>query len=70
MKAYPEYKESGVEWLGEVPSHWEISKSKYLLNFNMGQSPDSNSVNQDGVGLPFIQGNAEFGAEYPTEKNY
>ena len=23
-KAYPEYKDSGVEWLGEIPSHWEI----------------------------------------------
>lgn len=70
MKAYPEYKDSGVVWLGEIPSDWGISKSKYLLNFNMGQSPDSKSVNQDGVGLPFIQGNAEFGTEYPTEKNY
>ncbi|UVO08851.1 restriction endonuclease subunit S [Pectobacterium polonicum] len=29
-KAYPEYKDSGVEWLGEVPSHWNI---KRLGNF-------------------------------------
>ena len=21
---YPEYKDSGVEWLGEVPGHWEV----------------------------------------------
>lgn len=26
MKAYPEYKESGVEWLGDVPSHWELCR--------------------------------------------
>lgn len=25
MKAYPEYKESGVEWLGEVPVEWEVT---------------------------------------------
>jgi len=23
---YPEYKDSGVEWLGEVPGHWDISR--------------------------------------------
>lgn len=27
MKAYS-YKDSGIEWLGEIPSHWDISKVK------------------------------------------
>ncbi|WP_231362278.1 MULTISPECIES: restriction endonuclease subunit S [unclassified Thioalkalivibrio] len=26
---YPEYKDSGVEWLGEVPAHWALSRVKY-----------------------------------------
>lgn len=30
---YPEYKDSGVEWLGEIPKHWEVKKVKYLCNF-------------------------------------
>ncbi|TKV07085.1 restriction endonuclease subunit S [Citrobacter sp. wls619] len=25
-KAYPEYKDSGVEWLGEIPAHWNIKR--------------------------------------------
>lgn len=25
---YPEYKESGVPWLGEIPSHWQVSRLK------------------------------------------
>ncbi|ENS0479248.1 TPA: restriction endonuclease subunit S [Klebsiella aerogenes] len=29
-KAYPEYKDSGVEWLGEIPNHWIRSKFGYL----------------------------------------
>ncbi|WP_417422022.1 restriction endonuclease subunit S [Halomonas sp.] len=29
--AYPEYKDSGVEWLGEVPAHWGIKKFRYLF---------------------------------------
>ena len=23
---YPKYKPSGVEWLGEVPAHWEVKR--------------------------------------------
>lgn len=30
MERYSEYKDSGVKWLGEIPSHWELLKSKYL----------------------------------------
>ena len=29
MKRYPEYKDSGVEWIGEIPSHWSTSRLKY-----------------------------------------
>lgn len=29
-KAYPEYKDSGVEWVGKIPSHWGLKKLKYL----------------------------------------
>lgn len=28
---YPNYKPSGVEWLGEVPEHWEVKRLKYNL---------------------------------------
>jgi type I restriction enzyme S subunit len=31
-QAYPEYKDSGVEWLGEVPSHWGVVRLKYVAN--------------------------------------
>jgi type I restriction enzyme S subunit len=31
-KAYPEYKDSGLQWLGEMPSHWVLRKSKYVFN--------------------------------------
>jgi len=24
LKPYPAYKDSGVEWLGKVPAHWEV----------------------------------------------
>lgn len=28
-KAYPEYKDSGVEWLGEIPRHWGLLRGKW-----------------------------------------
>jgi type I restriction enzyme S subunit len=37
---YPKYKDSGVEWLGEVPEGWEVQKVKHLvLSIEQGWSP-------------------------------
>lgn len=38
---YPEYKDSGVEWLGEIPSHWDLKSSKFLFNIVNGSTPKS-----------------------------
>lgn len=32
MERYSEYKDSGVKWLGEIPSHWELRKMKYTFS--------------------------------------
>ena len=37
--AYAEYKDSGVEWLEKVPSHWDIVKIKHLSQVKRGASP-------------------------------
>lgn len=39
MKRYEAYKPSGVEWLGEVPEGWEVSKIRYLARFVSGGTP-------------------------------
>ena len=36
---YPAYKDSGVEWLGEVPEHWEVRRIKSLSVVKRGASP-------------------------------
>ncbi|HEN3621391.1 TPA: restriction endonuclease subunit S [Yersinia enterocolitica] len=38
-KAYPEYKDSGVEWLGEIPYQWKILRHKYVACFSKGKNP-------------------------------
>lgn len=37
-----------------------------ICTLNMGQSPDSSSYNDKGEGLPFFQGNADFGVLHPN----
>jgi type I restriction enzyme S subunit len=29
-----EMKDSGVEWIGKIPKHWEVTKLKYLVSYN------------------------------------
>ncbi len=36
-----------------------------VCSINMGQSPDSSSYNESGIGIPFFQGNADFGSIHP-----
>ena len=38
-KPYPAYKDSGVEWLGDVPAHWEVRRVKSLSIVKRGASP-------------------------------
>lgn len=67
---YAAYKESGVEWFSEIPEHWFPTRLKFESSINMGQSPNSEDCNQDGYGLPFLQGNAEFSFRSPIPKQY
>ncbi len=32
FRPYPQYKDSGVEWLGEIPAHWEVLRLKFLIS--------------------------------------
>lgn len=36
---YPEYKDSGIWWIGEIPEHWGAFRIKDYLNFNIGGTP-------------------------------
>lgn len=38
MHTYDSYKDSGIDWLGEIPSHWEVIKNKFLNKIYNGDS--------------------------------
>lgn len=43
------YKDSGIEWLGEIPEHWEVSKFKYFYRSNMGETILAQDLKDDGI---------------------
>jgi len=59
-------KDSCIEWLGDIPEHWEVGRLKHHNKVIMGQSPNSDDYTDDPNALPFLQGNAEFGLLFPT----
>lgn len=44
---------------------WNTYKLHQVATVNMGQSPKSIYYNNEGIGLPFMQGNRTFGIKYP-----
>lgn len=64
-----EMKDSGIEWIGEIPVGWKIVKIKNVADINMGQSPNGDDILDEG-NLLFMQGNADFGLKYPTPRLY
>ncbi|MGY6273924.1 restriction endonuclease subunit S [Methylomonas sp. MgM2] len=53
--AYPQYKDSGVAWLGDVPEGWDVKKIRYLAHMKGGSTP-STTENQfwDDGDIPWV----------------
>lgn len=49
MKKYYNYKDSGIEWIGEIPEHWEIQRLKYAFNLGTGLSITKENLTEKGV---------------------
>ena len=45
MKPYPKYKDSGIEWIGEVPEHWGLKRLKYVTTIN--PSKENSKISKD-----------------------
>jgi type I restriction enzyme S subunit len=55
-----ERRDSGVEWIGEIPSHWEVKKLKYVCEIVYGISPPDTTYNDEGIGTILINGPVEY----------
>lgn len=58
---YPKYKDSGVEWLGDVPDHWEIRRVRWLCEIKkriVGElGHEVLSITQQGVKVKDLESN-------------
>ncbi len=58
-QAYPEYKDSGIEWLGKIPVHWECLRLKYVAKLDTLKVEPNADLNY--VGMENIQsGNGKY----------
>jgi len=51
MKKYDNYKDSGIEWIGEIPEHWKIDKLNRIFKINTGFTPSTgnNQFYENGI---------------------
>ena len=54
---YESYKESGVEWLGEVPEHWDVRAIKHIVSIPITDGPHE-TPNFPDEGIPFVSAEA------------
>ena len=66
MNKYDSYKDSGVEWIGEVPSHWKRKRFSYSFNIQKGKIPKELMDVRDDESLPYLSMNVLRGEE-PNE---
>jgi type I restriction enzyme S subunit len=65
----PKFKPSGIEWLGEIPEHWQVRRLKfYLVRMEQGWSPQCENIPALGEEWGVLKVGAVNGAEFnPTE---
>ncbi|PJG60238.1 restriction endonuclease subunit S [Aeromonas cavernicola] len=70
-KPYPAYKDSGVEWLGNIPSHWLTSKMRYMFTFGKGLTITKENLRDEGIPcVNYGEVHSKYGFEVDPTKNY
>ncbi|RRV25816.1 restriction endonuclease subunit S [Pseudomonas sp. o96-267] len=54
-KPYPAYKDSGVEWLGRVPEHWQIKRLKHIATVQTGMAKGKDHEGKDTIEVPYLR---------------
>ena len=60
LPRYENYKDSGVEWIGEIPDGWDVKKLKYVAEMKSGESITSDQIKESGD-FPVYGGNGSRG---------
>ena len=49
MESYSSYKDSGVEWIGKIPSHWNLGKFNFYIELKHGHQFRDNDFTDEGI---------------------
>ena len=61
-------KDSGVEWLGDVPEHWTVLKNRHIFNFSKGLSITKENLQESGIPcVSYGEVHSKFGFEFNPE---
>ena len=63
---FPGYEK--VKFIDGLPEGWRMGMLSDVCEIIMGQSPPGETYNESGDGLPFYQGNRDFGYRFPTAR--
>jgi len=55
MRRYEKYKDSGIEWVGEIPEHWFLQKCKYLFKEHTGNGFPEDMQGETSGNIPFYK---------------
>jgi hypothetical protein len=67
MQRYENYKDSGIDWIGDIPEHWEIVPIKYSLEIPITDGPHE-TPKLLNKGIPFISAEAVKNDQLDFEK--
>ena len=70
LKPYPAYKDSGVPWLGEVPVHWDVRRTKTLFQSRKQLNTDGSETNVLSLTLRGVVNNDPDNPEGLVPKDY
>ncbi len=51
MKQYPKYKDSGIQWIGQIPEGWNVLRFKHCFNTSTGMSIAKSDLTESGVAV-------------------
>ena len=52
---YAHYKDSGVEWLGEVPAHWDVTRLKFVASVQTGMAKGKEYGDKETLVVPYLR---------------
>ena len=54
MERYDSYKDSGVEWIGEIPTNWKSKRFSYSIDIQKGKIPKNLTDKKLVDSLPYL----------------